>query len=405
MTKQNDQTTAASRKLVPEAAKIPSYFAYGADMDGDHLQMRGFLICGSQPARLRGFSLRFNRPAYGNPRRAWANIEEDANGVVEGILYSAISWECFKNLDQFEGYPQDCDKRQVLVEVQGGPPIEAVTYLVPPVKTHEGLIPGQGYIDCMLTRKEGLSAACAARLESLSTMPENPSCKTSWLAAVVELLSLPGFVHLSEAEQNRRFDDMIARRQMPNKPIDPADCSALNRELWSAVSRPGAQVSQCIDSYIYGLRMGALPRGRDWEYRLQSTGKTHYWVADNRSTVCIMADFGMSPYAWEREPGNPPPAVGGCIAEGGGWFSEDFKANVPAQLKKELSAWAIAFEIAYDKVTFDWAGWNERGIALATELKRLVGDIYRVEYHYPCEDPLPEHHHLVLEIDQSGKAG
>ena len=46
------------------------------------------------------------------------------------------------------------------------------------------------------------------------------------------------------------------------------------------------------------------------------------------------------------------------------------------------------FENDYDRTSFNWRDWNERGIALARRLKNEVGNRFLVEYQYPFEDPM-----------------
>jgi len=106
---------------------------------------------------------------------------------------------------------------------------------------------------------------------------------------------------------------------------------------------------------------------------------------NDRSTICIMADFGNGPYAWLRTPENSAPHVGPCIADVTWGLNIEF--GVSKELDKLFADWVTVFANNYDKKSFDWNAWEERGIDLARRLKKQVGDIYAVEYHYPFEDP------------------
>lgn len=105
----------------------------------------------------------------------------------------------------------------------------------------------------------------------------------------------------------------------------------------------------------------------------------------------------MGPYGWLRKTGEPPPAVGPNIADSVGGFPAEFL--VPKELDADFAKWAAAFESGYDKDAFDWLKWNAQGIELAARLKRVVGERYGVEYHYPYEDPRKELQDTILVID------
>jgi len=108
-----------------------------------------------------------------------------------------------------------------------------------------------------------------------------------------------------------------------------------------------------------------------------------------RDTICIMADFGMGPYAWRRPADQVPPYVGGNIADAVAGFPEDM--GVPKELETEFAEWVTLFERDYDQEGFDWDAWNKRGLELTRKLKDFLGDAYAVEYHYPVECPhIPE---------------
>ena len=110
-----------------------------------------------------------------------------------------------------------------------------------------------------------------------------------------------------------------------------------------------------------------------------------------------MADFGNGPYAWLRGPEKSAPLVGPNIADVICGLDIDY--GVSKELHEQFVGWVTLFERSYDKDSFDWAAWEERGIGLARRLKKEVGDIYAVEYHYPCEDHTAPYPPPVISIE------
>ena len=109
-------------------------------------------------------------------------------------------------------------------------------------------------------------------------------------------------------------------------------------------------------------------------------------IVKAKSTICIMADFGMGPYAWLRGPELAPPRVGLNIADSVSGFEKEF--CVSQDLQSQFADWAIEFENDCDNTGFDWGKWNQTGIMLARKMKKELGDKFLVEYHYPFEDPI-----------------
>jgi len=119
-----------------------------------------------------------------------------------------------------------------------------------------------------------------------------------------------------------------------------------------------------------------------------------------RATLSIMADFGMSPYAWLREP-NRTRGIGYNIADSVSGLPNTY--GVSKALQSELGKWAVTFEDNCDEPAFDWEGWNAQGLALTKRLKAEVGKSYHVQYHVPIEDPRYKDNWPVIWIDDSGK--
>jgi hypothetical protein len=104
-----------------------------------------------------------------------------------------------------------------------------------------------------------------------------------------------------------------------------------------------------------------------------------------KSTICVLADFGPGPYAWLRSPALSLPSVGNNIADAERGFHA--KYNISENLQKEFGAWAMEFNRDCEREDFPWARWNEQGIALAQRLNSEVGNRFLIEYHFPWEDP------------------
>lgn len=115
-----------------------------------------------------------------------------------------------------------------------------------------------------------------------------------------------------------------------------------------------------------------------------------------KSTLCVMADFGMGPYAWLRSPDESAPRVGRNVADAVVGFDEEFKISI--SLQADFAGWVTKFEAEYDSPDFDWIVWNEQGIALARRLKEEAGQQYLVEYHFPFEDPRFENDPRYVEV-------
>lgn len=95
-----------------------------------------------------------------------------------------------------------------------------------------------------------------------------------------------------------------------------------------------------------------------------------------RETICIMADFGMGPYAWERD---------GNIADSITGFPKEYGVSI--KLEADFSEWITDFERNSDKAGFNWKTFHERGIELARKLKAEIGERFDIEYCKCIEDP------------------
>jgi len=117
---------------------------------------------------------------------------------------------------------------------------------------------------------------------------------------------------------------------------------------------------------------------------------------NKKSTICIMADFGMGPYAWLRKPELSPPMVGPNIADAVSGFPDEY--GISKGFQSSFAVWVTEFEKNYETISFDWEKWNHAGIELAIKLKQEIRDQFLVEYHYPCEDPRYNESPPIIEI-------
>lgn len=109
-----------------------------------------------------------------------------------------------------------------------------------------------------------------------------------------------------------------------------------------------------------------------------------------KDTIHIMADYGMSPYAWLRRAGNTR-GVGGNIADACSGFPEE--CNVSKDLEKAFAKWAIYFEKTVEPGrdnNFDWETFHRKGQELTKRLEKEIGDRFNVRYIIPWEDPESE---------------
>jgi hypothetical protein len=99
--------------------------------------------------------------------------------------------------------------------------------------------------------------------------------------------------------------------------------------------------------------------------------------------ISIMADYGMSPYAWIKDESDDTPYVGiNC----GGYLNKPSEFPMPDQLHDQFIEWCGGFEQGADKPDFDWASFHAQGLNLSRQLKLSVGDEFKVVYVKPVED-------------------
>lgn len=105
--------------------------------------------------------------------------------------------------------------------------------------------------------------------------------------------------------------------------------------------------------------------------------------------LTVMPDYGMAPFLWLVDQPDQG-GVGVNICDGTSW-DESFPMS--EGLWRKFADWAIAFDRTpfffddYNAEGWDWLAFHARGLQLARWLKEEVGEVYRVVYDKPCEDP------------------
>jgi len=146
-----------------------NYFAYGSNMDKKRMEERRVTIFSMQRARLEGFRLVFNKIASGSANEGYANIVEDPEGVVEGILYEIKDSDIIE-LDFYEGFPEHYRRIEVTVKLDNGQEVVATTYVANPYKIRDGLKPSKEYLNHLLAAKDYLSPEYFNKLEATETV-------------------------------------------------------------------------------------------------------------------------------------------------------------------------------------------------------------------------------------------
>jgi gamma-glutamylcyclotransferase (GGCT)/AIG2-like uncharacterized protein YtfP len=134
------------------------YFAYGSNCNPAVMKRKGVGFTSRQRAVLRGFRLLFNKRAMRSslPKDiGFANINEDADGTVEGILYEIVD-DDLERLDESERYPDHYDRIDVTVESDDGHH-RCCTYRAQPDKVCAGLRPSRNYLNHILAAGDFLS--------------------------------------------------------------------------------------------------------------------------------------------------------------------------------------------------------------------------------------------------------
>ncbi len=120
------------------------YFAYASNMNSAQMRTRAEIL-EEHRGTLENYELVFNRKARGGV--ATANIRQAPGKVVEGVLYR-IPESAFRNLDRYEGAPQQYRRIEVTVTYGEGKKAAAQVYIA--TKVDKGLRPAPHYLQTIL---------------------------------------------------------------------------------------------------------------------------------------------------------------------------------------------------------------------------------------------------------------
>jgi gamma-glutamylcyclotransferase (GGCT)/AIG2-like uncharacterized protein YtfP len=153
------------------------YFAYGSNCNPAVMKRKGVSYTSRQRAVLRGFRLLFNKQAMRASLPTgigFANINEHANGTVEGILYE-IADQDLGRLDESERYPDHYDRIDVTVEADTGHE-RCFTYRAQPDKVCAGLKPSRNYLNHILAAGDFLSSQYYEALDKSQAYEGDCAC-------------------------------------------------------------------------------------------------------------------------------------------------------------------------------------------------------------------------------------
>ena len=191
------------------------HFTYGANMCSRILVgRRGLRPLSSEPARLDGYRLTFSLPGLPYVEPVFANIEEDRDGTVHGVLHR-IRDEELAVLDRIEaGYAS------VDVTVAGSVSGEVVARAYHSAHVVRGLCPSRRYLAlvCEGAREFGLPEDYVRELARQPTV--HSPLMTPVLARVVKLfesLRRRGWLKDEWIEKVQALDARMRRRSSPER--------------------------------------------------------------------------------------------------------------------------------------------------------------------------------------------
>ena len=157
---------------VDESVTDHYYFAYGSNMNPERVERRkvGFTQCES--GHLFGYKLAFNKRSVKYPGAASANVIEQKDGCVEGVVYHLDNAQQITKMDPFEGYPVRYNRILAPVETTTGF-IDVWVYVANPDHIQEGLKPAGWYLNHLLSGREFLSSAYAEELARTVCLPDS----------------------------------------------------------------------------------------------------------------------------------------------------------------------------------------------------------------------------------------
>lgn len=145
------------------------YFAYGSNMNIKRMEARGITFSNRLKACLFGYNLKFNKTSTQLTGQGYANIVREDSGLVEGILYE-ITKQGLENLDKYEQYPFEYDRRLFSVRLTDGIDHMAHVYIAQAHKTADTLKPTINYLSHLLRAQDLLSGDYMLKLSAQKTI-------------------------------------------------------------------------------------------------------------------------------------------------------------------------------------------------------------------------------------------
>ena len=159
------------------AVLMIKYFAYGANCNPAIMEKKGVEYGSRRRAVLHGYRLLFNKRALRESLPdtiGFANINEDPDGSVEGILYEIVD-QHLPRLDDSERYPDHYDRITVHVETDNASE-QCSAYQAQPDKVAPGLIPSRNYLNHILAAGDYLSRQYHEALDRSQTYSGQCAC-------------------------------------------------------------------------------------------------------------------------------------------------------------------------------------------------------------------------------------
>lgn len=153
------------------------YFAYGSNCNHAIMEKKGVRFSSCQHAVLSGYRLLFNKKALRErlpPDIGFANINEEPNGTVEGILYDIVD-DDLALLDESERYPDHYTRIAITVQTKEGM-VPCSTYQACADKIASGLKPSRNYLNHILSAKDFLSRQYFEALDRSQTYHGECAC-------------------------------------------------------------------------------------------------------------------------------------------------------------------------------------------------------------------------------------
>ncbi|UII28116.1 gamma-glutamylcyclotransferase [Fulvivirga maritima] len=150
--------------------KRVKYFAYGSNMDLEHLELLKVKVFKAQPALLQEYKLTFNVKDNDLTGVGYANIMQSPTNEVEGILITTDE-HSVTYIDLYENFPVDYKKENQQVKLRSGQTETAFLYIGNTSRCKEGLKPLNNHLLHLLKGKHFLSQEYYEKLMQTDSIP------------------------------------------------------------------------------------------------------------------------------------------------------------------------------------------------------------------------------------------